>query len=104
MKHKKLMIFEGTMCCESGVCGAEPDMALVEFKDTLTKLKRDYPELEIVRANMSHNLDVYRQNLDMLQMIKSKGVGILPVIKLDDAIYSQQKYPKYAELKQALEA
>lgn len=53
MKHNKLMIFEGTMCCESGICGVEPDKTLVEFSDTLKKLKNDYPELQIQRANMS---------------------------------------------------
>ena len=104
MKHNKLMIFEGTMCCESGVCGAEPDKILVEFSDTIKKLKRDYPEMQIQRANMSHSLDVYRQNLDILQMIKAKGVGILPIISIDGNIVSQQRYMKYEELKQALEA
>jgi hypothetical protein len=104
MKHNKLMIFEGTMCCESGVCGVEPDKTLVEFGDTLKKLKKDYPEMQIQRANMSHGLDIYRQNLDILQMIKAKGVGILPIISIDGTIVSQQKYLKYEELKQALEA
>ena len=104
MKHNKLMIFEGTMCCDSGVCGVEPDKILVEFADTLKKLKKDYPEMQIQRANMSHSLDVYRQNLDILQMIKARGVGILPIISIDGNIVSQQRYMKYEELKQALEA
>jgi hypothetical protein len=104
MKHKQLAIFEGTMCCDSGVCGVEPDKILVEFNDTLKKLKNDYPELQIQRANMSHNLDVYRQNLDILQMVKEKGLGILPIIRIDGAVFSQQRYPKYEELKQALES
>ena len=104
MKHKKLMIFEGTMCCGSGVCGPEPDKTLVEFSDTIKKLEKDYPEMQIQRANMSHNLDIYRQNLDILQIIKGKGVGILPIISIDGTIVSQQKYLKYEELKQALEA
>jgi hypothetical protein len=103
MKHNKLAIFEGTMCCESGVCGVEPDKALVEFNDTLKKLKKDFPEMQIQRANMSHNLDVYRQNLDILQIIREKGVGILPIISIDGNIVARQKYPKYEELKQALE-
>ena len=103
MEHKKLMIFEGTMCCGYGVCGPEPDKTLVEFSDTIKKLQKDYPQMQIMRANMSHNLDVYRQNLDILKMIKDKGTGILPLVSIDGAIVSQQKYPKYEELKQALE-
>jgi len=104
MKHKKLSIFEGAMCCDSGVCGAEPDTILVEFADTLKKLKLDYPELEIQRANMSHGLDVFRKNIDVLIMIKNKGTGILPLILIDGEVYSQQRYPKYEELKRELES
>ena len=104
MNHKKLAIFEGTMCCDSGVCGAEPDVILVEFADTLKKLKNDYPGLEIQRANMSHSLDVFRQNMEILMMIKKQGIGILPMILIDGLVYSQKRYPKYDELKKALEA
>ncbi len=104
MNHKKLAIFEGAMCCDSGVCGAEPDVILVEFSDTLKKLKSDYPELVIQRANMSHSLDVFRQNMDVLMMVKNKGIGIMPLIMIDGVVFSQQRYPKYDELKKALEA
>ena len=104
MKHKKLAVFEGTMCCESGVCGVEPDKTLVEFAETIKKIKADYPELVVQRANMSHNLDVYRQNMDVLMTVKQKGVGILPLVNIDGVTFSTQRYPKYAELKQALEA
>jgi hypothetical protein len=102
MNHTSLLVFEGTMCCDSGVCGVEPDKTLVEFSETIKKLKKDYPEMQIQRANMSHNLDIYRQHLDILQMIKTKGVGILPIISIDGKVFSQQKYLKYEELKQAL--
>ncbi|MCL2707371.1 MAG: arsenic metallochaperone ArsD family protein [Dehalococcoidia bacterium] len=104
MNHKKLAIFEGAMCCDSGVCGAAPDINLVGFADTLKKLKQDYPGIEILRANMSSGLEVFRKNMDILMMIKSKGVGILPLVMIDDEIYSQQRYPKYEELVTALNA
>jgi Arsenical resistance operon protein ArsD len=103
MNHKKLAIFEGAMCCDSGVCGAEPDVILVEFTDTLKKIKQDYPDLEVLRTNMSHGLDVFRKHMDVLMMVKDKGIGILPLVIIDGKVYSQQRYPKYAELKQALE-
>jgi glutaredoxin-related protein len=104
MKHNKLAIFEGTMCCESGVCGVEPDKVLVEFNETLKKIQKDYPQVQVQRANMSHGLDIYRQNLDILKMIKEKGVGILPLVIIDGSIVFRQQYPKYDELKKALEA
>jgi hypothetical protein len=91
------------MCCESGVCGVEPDKILVEFNDTLKKLKKDFPELAVQRANMSYNLEVFVQNPDILQFVREKGIGILPIIRIDGNIFSKQHYPKYEELKQALE-
>jgi len=103
MKYKKLSIFEGIMCCDTGVCGAEPNINLVEFVDTLRKLKQNYPELEILRANMSSGLDIFRKNMDILMMVKNKGISILPLVIIDGEIYSQQRYPKYDELKKALE-
>jgi hypothetical protein len=104
MKHNKLAIFEGTMCCESGVCGVEPNKILVEFNDTLKKLKRDFPDLVIQRANMSYNLEVFVQNPEILKFVREKGIGFLPVIRIDGNIFSNQRYPKYEELKRALES
>ena len=103
MKHKKLAIFEGTMCCESGVCGVEPNMTLVEFNETLKKLKQDYPELTIQRANMSYNLEVFVKNPEILKIVREKGLDTLPIMSIDGNIFSKQKYLKYEELKQALE-
>ena len=103
MNHKKLAIFEGTMCCESGVCGVEPNMTLVEFNETLKKLKQDYPELTIQRANMSYNLEVFVKNPEILKIVREKGLDYLPIMSIDGNIFAKQKYPKYEELKQALE-
>jgi len=102
MKHKELMIFEGVMCCSTGICGPEPDKTLVEFNDTLKRLQKDYPDLKIQRANMSFNLDVFRENSDILKLVKEKGVEVLPVIRIDGSVVSQQKYLMYDELKKVL--
>ena len=103
MKHTELMIFEGVMCCSTGICGPEPDKTLIEFNDTLKRLQEDYPELNIQRANMSFNLDVFRTNKDILQLVKERGVEILPVIRIDGLVVSRQKYMTYEELKKVLE-
>ena len=104
MSQKKLSIFEGAMCCDSGVCGTEPDLVLVEFADTLKKLAQDFPAVEIMRANMTTGLSVFRKNVEILIMIKKEGMGILPLILIDGKVFSKQRYPKYDELKAALMA
>jgi hypothetical protein len=37
-------------------------------------------------------------------MVKDKGIGILPLVRIDDVTFSTKQYPRYAELKQALDA
>ena len=34
MSNQELTIYEGAMCCATGVCGPEPDRELIEFNET----------------------------------------------------------------------
>ena len=43
---KELMIFEGAMCCPTGVCGPNVDKALIDFNEALKKLATEYTRLE----------------------------------------------------------
>jgi hypothetical protein len=104
MKHKELMIFEGTMCCDSGVCGPQTDRTLIEFNETLKQLKKEYPDVKIQRANMSSNLNVFIQNQDILKLVREKGLEIFPLIRLDGNVVSQQKYMTHTELKALLDS
>jgi hypothetical protein len=104
VKHKDLMVFEGTMCCDTGICGPQTDRTLIEFSETMKQLKKEYPDVKIQRANMSSNLNVFIQNPDILKLVKEKGIGILPLTRLDGAIISEQKYMSHEELKTALDS
>ena len=104
MKHKVLEIFEGTMCCDTGVCGPQTDPTLIEFKETMKQLKNDYPEVKIQRANMSSGLSVFIQNQDILKLVKEHGLTVLPIIRLDGKVISQEKYMSLAELKAILDS
>ncbi len=103
MGYKELMIFEGTMCCDSGICGPQADRTLIEFSETLKQLKNEYPDVKIQRANMSSNLNVFIQNPDILKLVKEKGLEIFPVFRLDGSIISQQRYMTHTELKTLLD-
>ena len=37
MSENNLIIYEGAMCCSTGICGPEPDKELIEFNETLKK-------------------------------------------------------------------
>jgi hypothetical protein len=99
----KLVVYEGAMCCSTGVCGPEPDKTLIEFNETLKKLHSDYKDLTITRASLSFNIDAFLENKDIFQTVKENGPGILPITTLDGEIVAKQRYLPYAELRAKIE-
>lgn len=97
-----LIIYEGAMCCSIGVCGPEPDKELIEFNDTLKKLQKEFKNLDIMRASMSFNINMFLENKNIFQLVKENGPDILPIITYNGKIVSKQKYLKYIELEKIL--
>lgn len=84
MAKKIMTIYEGALCCSTGVCGPEPDNELIEFNQTLKKIQSEFKELNITRANMSFNIRLFLENKQIFGLIKEKGPEILPIITLND--------------------
>lgn len=101
---KELTIFEGPMCCPTGVCGPNVDKTLIDFNETLKKLGEEYKELKITRASMSFNVQLFMQTPEIRNLVKANGPSILPVTVIDGNVVMKQKYPKYEELKEILGA
>ena len=102
MSKKELIIYEGVMCCSSGVCGPEPDKKLIDFNNALRKLKND-EELNVVRASLSHDLSMFLDNKEIFQIVKENGPSVLPIVTLNGKIMSKRNYLTYEEIKQMLE-
>ncbi|MBL7170090.1 MAG: arsenite efflux transporter metallochaperone ArsD [Candidatus Aenigmarchaeota archaeon] len=98
-----LIIFESAMCCSTGVCGPEPNKTLVEFNETVKKLQKDFNGLNIMRANMTFNIDMFLENKDIFQIIKEKGPEVLPITVINGKVIAKQEYPRYDELKREIE-
>ncbi len=103
MVKRELTIFEGPMCCSTGICGPEPDRELIDINEALKKLAEEYKGLKITRASMSFNPQLFLQTKEIRDMVKEKGPEILPITMIDGKIVKKQKYPKYAELKKLLD-
>ncbi len=103
MAKINLIIYEGAMCCPTGVCGPEPNKELIEFNETLKKLRNEFKELNAIRASISFNLNMFLENNEISQMVKEKGSSILPITTINGKIIAKQKYLKYAELKKEIE-
>jgi len=103
MAKINLVIYEGAMCCSTGVCGPEPNKELIELNEALKRLQNEFNELNAVRASMSFNLSLFLENNEISQLVKENGLDVLPITTINGKIISKQKYLTYADLKKEIE-
>ncbi|HEY5589383.1 MAG TPA: arsenite efflux transporter metallochaperone ArsD [Paludibacter sp.] len=94
----KLEIFEPSLCCDSGVCGPEPDKALIELQNSIQLLKKVGVETKRYAINQAPL--VFVQNAVVRDFIKGNGPGKLPLTLLDNKIIKSGAYPTIVELKE----
>ncbi len=100
----ELVVYEGAMCCSSGVCGPEPDRELINFSEALKRLENDYKgELKVERASLSSNVPMFIANREVAKALREKGLSVLPIVTINGEIVSKAKYPRYAELRREIE-
>jgi hypothetical protein len=102
MSENSLIIYEGAMCCSSGVCGPEPDKELIEFNETLKKITLEFDDLEITRAGLSNDVQMFLENKEVSQILKEEGKDILPITAINGKIIAKKRYLKFNELKEEL--
>jgi hypothetical protein len=104
MPTKELMIYEGAMCCATGVCGPEPDRELIEFNETLKHLINEYNgNLKIMRASLVFNSLLFFANQEIARLVKENGPAVLPITTMNGTIVARQKYMTYDQIKDVLE-
>ncbi|MGZ8880091.1 MAG: arsenite efflux transporter metallochaperone ArsD [Halobacteriota archaeon] len=98
-----LIIYEGAMCCSTGICGPEPDKVLIEFNETLQKIQHEFNEVNVVRASISFNVNMFLEKSEIIELVKEQGPEVLPITTINGSIIAKQRYLTYAELKKSLE-
>ena len=93
-----LEIFEPSLCCNSGVCGPEPDKALIDLQNSIQLLRKVGVETKRYAINQAPLMFV--QNAVVRDFIKANGPGKLPLTLLDNKIIKSGAYPTIAELKE----
>ena len=102
MSENNLIIYEGAMCCSTGICGPEPDKELIEFNETLKKINEEFGDVKIIRASLSVDIKMFLENKEIFQLVKENGQEILPITTINGKVVAMMKYPKLGELKEEL--
>ena len=104
MGKSELIIYEGAMCCSTGVYGPEPDQNLIALSETIKRLQNEYDErLTIMRASLTFNSFIFMAHPEIARLVKENGPEVLPITTINGEIIAGQKYLKYDELKAATE-
>lgn len=97
MDKIKISVYEPPMCCSSGVCGPDVDDELVEFSQTIKKLKKEGYKVE--RNSMNHNPFAFKKNQAILNQVNDSGTDKLPIVEINEEILTMGVYPNYKEIK-----
>lgn len=89
-------VFDPPMCCSSGVCGAEPDIALARFAADLQWLQGQGVAVE--RFTLSQQPEKFATNSAVLQAMNTGGTGALPIVMVDDDVVAEREYPSREQL------
>ncbi|MBE0467100.1 MAG: arsenic metallochaperone ArsD family protein [Candidatus Desulforudis sp.] len=101
--QRSIEIFDPSMCCSSGLCGPTIDPTLMEVSETVTRLRKEHPDLTIDRHMFGRAFEPFTRTSVVMDLIKERGLGVLPITVLDGrTVVAAGRYPSYDELKQAL--
>ena len=99
---KRLIIYEGMLCCSTGICGPEPNKALIQLTEDVKRLQAEFPDEKIIRASMSFNAQAYLEEPEVLKLVKANGTDVLPITVLNGKILVKERYMTYEEMRTAL--
>jgi hypothetical protein len=97
---EKIIIYESAMCCSSGVCGPNPDRALLDLQDALEEIKKMGSEVE--RYSITQNPKRFRENPQVIRLIQEQQLKALPISTFNGKVVKSGSYPTLEELKKIL--
>lgn len=92
----KIEIFEPALCCASGICGPEPDKALLDLQNVIQTITA--AGIEVKRYAINQAAIAFVSNATVKEFIRSKGTDKLPLTLLDGQIIKQEAYPSLEDL------
>lgn len=91
-----IAVFEGPLCCNTGVCGTDPDQDLVTFTADVAWLARH--GVEVRRANLAQDPQAFAESEVARAYLRTDGADGLPLVVVDGVTVCTGRYPTRVEL------
>ena len=91
-----IQIFEGALCCSTGVCGVNPDERLITFAADIEWLKKNGGKIE--RFNLAQQPLAFAQNTIVKKFLENSGQESLPLTLVKGEVVLTGQYPERSEL------
>lgn len=93
---KHVALYEGAMCCETGVCGPSVDEQLIAVREDLRWAETQGANIE--RHNLTSDPDAFVANPKVTGLMQAFGDKALPILVIDGEIRTHGHYPDREEL------
>jgi hypothetical protein len=87
----QIELFEGAMCCETGVCGPSVDEQLITVREDLRWAQAQ--GATVARHNLTSDPDAFVANPKVTGLMQAFGEKALPVLVIDGEIRAHGQYP-----------
>lgn len=93
---KTIQVYDPALCCNTGVCGADVDQALVSFAADVDWAKQAGYQIE--RFNLAQQPLAFAENPIVKSALEKSGKNALPLVLGDGEVLLSGRYPTREEL------
>jgi arsenite-transporting ATPase len=98
----RVELYEGAMCCDTGLCGPSVDERLLAVREDLRWVQSQ--GATVARHNLTSDPDAFVANPKVTGLMQAFGDAALPVLVIDGEIRAHGHYPARDELVSLLAA
>ncbi len=92
----RIDVYEPAMCCNTGVCGSDPDATLITFTADCAAITDT--GISITRHNLASEPENFVANSQVRNALDSIGSQALPIVQVDGQTVLTGVYPTRAQL------
>jgi arsenite-transporting ATPase len=93
---RQIELYEGAMCCETGVCGPSVDQQLIAVREDLRWAETQ--GATVARHNLTSDPNAFVANPKVTGLMQAFGEKALPVLVIDGEIRAHGSYPTRDQL------